>query len=811
MVIEPFDAGWALSGDPLLLEVSLQDEYGNPANPQPPSLTVDLASDSATGKFYDEYGERISQVTFTENWWRYDQTKFVFYLDETPGTYELSGTTSYLDRATAQVTILPLPAGISLTAPSSAVIYERVKVTVTLMAGNNTEYAVPGQLEGGLQLDLATDAPGEFFDAQVGGQQIWNNVVSIPPGKSSVDVYYRPMSADQHNLTVSVSGHPQVPSGQVSLNVTEAGAVRVTFDSLPDFTAGKAAPVTVTVRDQYGNPVKQAADLQVQLSTNVKERHDGQWVDKGPSPTGGFYSGVDANGQPVGEPITSVTIPQGSVSATVYYYDTTAETVKPGEYKLYLQVASPAVDGESRLAHVQPAPASKLGLKLGDYKYWYLKTANGDIGIGDTDLVLTEPDTDRILRNVPFPLDVTILDQYNNPVPLSTPVTVNLSASEAVYGKFYLNLQNPITQLILGEGSPKKTIYFVAGATGTATITASAAGLAIASLDGVQVLAPDRLAIHFPLVKKWENGEWVKVEDDRVGPEGRKAVGIVYTDAVGHPATAEADIQVSLAVDGGGAFYKDPGSGNAITTVTIPKGYHGAVVYYEAPNVETTVTLKATADGLGAWTRNLTVSVKPYWVTSAAWGWNIISTPVALERNKLSDVVVDADKYLQIAYAYDEVNKKWLQIVKDTNGKWVVGGAEFQFEPLDAIYVKLSGYTKLEYYPLRSVSSVPTRDLVPGWNLISPALDLSAYEFMKPAEVLASVRGKYSQVVSPGLGFQQPWAYVPLAADDPGQDMEMEAGRGYWVYMKEAGTLAGFSYTPVRHGPSSYSPSGGVY
>jgi hypothetical protein len=68
---------------------------------------------------------------------------------------------------------------------------------------------------------------------------------------------------------------------------------------------------------------------------------------------------------------------------------------------------------------------------------------------------------------------------------------------------------------------------------------------------------------------------------------------------------------------------------------------------------------------------------------------------------------------------------------------------------------------------------------------------------MKANEVLSSVKGKYSQVFSPGIGFQNPWAYVPGDFNEWHVPW-MRAGSGYWLFIKEDGTLAGYSYTPVK-------------
>jgi hypothetical protein len=60
-------------------------------------------------------------------------------------------------------------------------------------------------------------------------------------------------------------------------------------------------------------------------------------------------------------------------------------------------------------------------------------------------------------------------------------------------------------------------------------------------------------------------------------------------------------------------------------------------------------------------------------------------------------------------------------------------------------------------------------------------------------------RTGYSQVVSPPL-HQLGWIYV---RDDDKRDWPiplMQVGKGYWVFMINPGTLAGFTFTPMSLG-----------
>jgi hypothetical protein len=165
-------------------------------------------------------------------------------------------------------------------------------------------------------------------------------------------------------------------------------------------------------------------------------------------------------------------------------------------------------------------------------------------------------------------------------------------------------------------------------------------------------------------------------------------------------------------------------------------------------------------------------------------GWNILSTPVALdsccdtwgEFIALGDGL-DVDPESS-AYSFDSSTQQWLPVL-----------AEYRLTPCDAIYVKMA---KDDIAPIvaSSLSSVPVKGLYPGWNLVS----LAAPKDMGVGEALTSVynvtndlRG-YNQVISPTVG-QPAWIYIRDGEDNP----IMLVGKGYWVFMINSGTMAGFT------------------
>ncbi|MFC1904450.1 hypothetical protein ACFLXT_01590 [Chloroflexota bacterium] len=191
--------------------------------------------------------------------------------------------------------------------------------------------------------------------------------------------------------------------------------------------------------------------------------------------------------------------------------------------------------------------------------------------------------------------------------------------------------------------------------------------------------------------------------------------------------------------------------------------------------------------------------------TTLEQGWNTLSTPVALENPGFDAVEAIGDGLdWSIAYYYDPTQPMpWVQI---TTG----ASSNFDLYPLEGIYIKMNS-DDVVFFLTSPSTHVPTRTLSQGqnWYLIGPTPYDEYYPFtnsMAVDEALVSLeitptgnRG-YNQVVSPAIGGQEPWVYVRTPAGiilngDPTQYMDL--GEGYWVFMENADTLAGFVFTPL--------------
>jgi len=188
-------------------------------------------------------------------------------------------------------------------------------------------------------------------------------------------------------------------------------------------------------------------------------------------------------------------------------------------------------------------------------------------------------------------------------------------------------------------------------------------------------------------------------------------------------------------------------------------------------------------------------------------GWNIWSTPAALDTQgdtwgEYKALGTDLD-LTDIAdgpntYYFNGSTQAWAQVTDS-----------YTLTPCDAIYVKVASDQEAPVL-LSHSTSAPSKTVYDGWNLVSSSYidDMDAPNIANgqdPEDALASIYYVggvnsigYSQVVSPATG-QTGWSGVR------GQNIDSDVGgahtmlscKGYWVYMTNAGTLAGTVFTPV--------------
>jgi len=173
-------------------------------------------------------------------------------------------------------------------------------------------------------------------------------------------------------------------------------------------------------------------------------------------------------------------------------------------------------------------------------------------------------------------------------------------------------------------------------------------------------------------------------------------------------------------------------------------------------------------------------------------GWNTLSTPIALEDNTWHAIhSMGEGLNYSAAYTWDATTQRWVQVMANT-----------RISPLDAVYVLMNEDARLPIAISPEITSPPVKTLRAGWNLIGPAYAFDAdyleWDVMKVDKALVSVEKTpagltgYTIALSPSVN-PEAWSYTVGANKVP----TMETGPGYWVYMENPDTLAGFSSTPL--------------
>ena len=136
---------------------------------------------------------------------------------------------------------------------------------------------------------------------------------------------------------------------------------------------------------------------------------------------------------------------------------------------------------------------------------------------------------------------------------------------------------------------------------------------------------------------------------------------------------------------------------------------------------------------------------------------------------------------------------------------WRVVTDSYNTAPCDAIYINMSAADNLSLAS-STVPAVPSKSLATGWNLASlglyPTSTMQIDEALTSIETVTGDLPGYSFVVSPAYN-QANWTYL---RDASATGTDMTIGKGYWVFMINPGTLAGFTFTPLAGGMTQVDP-----
>ncbi|MGI6549506.1 MAG: hypothetical protein ACOX4Q_05585 [Syntrophomonadales bacterium] len=739
-------------------------------------------------------------------------------------------------------------------------------------------YDLPGEPPYGTGLSFTIE--DEFEAGPGAGVTIeLNNVVN--PLVAEREWYWELGINDPEQATfTSISSPLTITRTGVDLYVTYGDGSPLPDDYYLDLTAGEVQELKIQLLDQDGKPCKASTNTYLIIS---EERGGVQQPGFAPN----FYMENPAENSQA-EPIHEGNrpfIPQGEDSVSIWYLSTQATGFIEGysvdgdrDWCFYddeeVEVAF-GIEGDWYWTYlplrVAPGEPTEIVAKLHEadlYDGNKIRTPDGTDNwgielpgmIGPGDVGSQDPDRYYIKPNSGYEVSIGLLDLYGNPTAANTErvIKVILIPEEV---EFYDEYWNPIGDIDLSPGELWTSIYLSYIAEDIQepvekTVSFRSQDMIEAEFDIVVESPPSGLAFYVldrfnPLDSLYETHEGWRVNEAWAWNDLLTPCIVAVIDRWGRPTTwnGAEDLKVALQGDEGG-FCMTASSGSVPVSnmeITIPKGYTGIGLYYLRPQpstnplVDDRLLAAALREGESvAWRPAITrVKLFPHWMRPLSPGWNVVSTPVALERARFDQFITDlvladngklldipfTQETVEIAYSFDPVLKTWHQIyrIPDGNGSksglWVVQQGStpdydadpvFLFEPMKAIYVKIkaTNLAGVTCYAASTPTGPYASILEPGWNLVGPALDISYKEdqmivSMPVDRFIKSVYSNCLQIVSPALGIynSRPWNFVP--DDEWYMDDEdiphVLAGSGLWMYMGYESELAGFSYTPVQH------------
>jgi len=168
---------------------------------------------------------------------------------------------------------------------------------------------------------------------------------------------------------------------------------------------------------------------------------------------------------------------------------------------------------------------------------------------------------------------------------------------------------------------------------------------------------------------------------------------------------------------------------------------------------------------------------------SLAVGIHTLSTPALLitTADTIAELMPDYATNMEYCYKFDD--GIWSNIGTDT------------LTPCHGYYIKMTVADSVLLQYAADQYDTPSWLLDEGWNLISLANLSSKIVESSVTSVLKDSAGLpgYSQVVSPSMN-TSPWSY---SAGETAATTYMLVGEGYWIYMQNDATLAGFTIFPL--------------
>ena len=276
------------------MTVAIEDEYGNAA-PLTQPKTIELSTSCSNGRFsqtsdpwspmdHIDIPAGVSSITF-------------YYLSNDVGNCLVTASLDNFDDVAQTVTIQQDTRPVAYRIDTQGTTFtsgETIPVSVSLIDQNGNVTAAKVTTVLSLSADTTTSAFAP-------------NSLTFTPGQSTKTFDFTETSAGATTITAhETTGSLEDQS--VALTYTAGSIAAVSLSANGSAKVGTRTPVTVTLTNEFGDPVVASRDVAISLSSNEQ--------------SGSFYAT-----QTGGSSVTSVTVPSGQQSITAYYTQTKSGNV----------------------------------------------------------------------------------------------------------------------------------------------------------------------------------------------------------------------------------------------------------------------------------------------------------------------------------------------------------------------------------------------------------------------------------------------------------------------------------------------------
>lgn len=356
--------------------------------------------------------------------------------------------------------------------------------------------------------------------SQNGSGTFANNTVTFANGASTATASFGDKFVT-NAVTVTASSMG-LTSASTSIKIVPGAASQIVVGANPSSViASSTSNVTISysIEDQYGNVVSPSRPTTVTFSMN-------------PSTANGFFTTAPSSSTTT----SSISLPAGTGSGTIYFGDTKSETVA------VTVTASSGVAGDTSVT-VTPGSPTTVTIATG-------RAPNTSSGPSD-------------------PVTIGLLDAYNNPVVPSAGTPIYLSLASTGSGYFSANGKSTTsTQISAGQSSV--TVYFGdTAADNPATITVTQGTISATAAIFVSAATATQITL--------------SPTSSKISAGSTEPMTITLESSTGATVNATASTLINLSCASSTCSFTNS-SGATINQVQIPKGASSVRVHYGDTN-----------------------------------------------------------------------------------------------------------------------------------------------------------------------------------------------------------------------------------